>query len=133
MRIYILSGAFAAAVLDQASKRIMLAYFPERVTFNSGIAFGLPVPELVLLVGIPLLLVGFLYWVLSQKRTPDYFLLSILYALILGGGFSNYFDRVFRGSVVDFINIGFWPSFNFADSFLTIGIIGLIIHSLKNE
>lgn len=133
MKKFILPVSAIAATLDQASKWFMLAHFPEYVIFNSGIAFGLPVPNIVLLVGIPLLLAGFLYWILTQKRTSNYFLLSVLYSLILGGGSSNYLDRVFRGSVVDFINIGFWPSFNLADSFLTVGIIGLVISAMRDK
>lgn len=133
MKKFILPGSAIAVILDQASKWFILAHFPGYVIFNSGIAFGLPVPNIVLLIGIPLLLAGFLYWSLTQKKSPDYFLLSTLYSLILGGGLSNYLDRVFRGSVVDFIDLGFWPSFNLADSFLTVGIIGLVIYTIFNE
>lgn len=126
MKKFILPGTLAAVILDQASKWFMLSYFPEYVTFNSGIAFGLRVPEIVLFIGIPLLLSGFLYWVSTQNKTAFHF-------LILGGGFSNYFDRLLRGSVVDFIDFGFWPSFNLADSFLTVGVIGLLLCAMKRE
>lgn len=133
MKKFILPVTLAAVAADQASKWLMLSYFPESVTFNSGIAFGLPVPELVLLIGIPVVLAVFLCWVFTQRISPDYFLLSALHSLVLGGGFSNYLDRLLHGSVVDFINLGFWPSFNLADSFLTIGVIGMIIHAIRDR
>jgi len=54
-------------------------------------------------------------------------------SLILGGATGNLIDRLFRGSVVDFIDVfagrHHWPAFNVADSALTIGI-GLIFIKL---
>lgn len=50
-------------------------------------------------------------------------------SLILGGAVGNLIDRIFRGFVVDFVDIFVgryhWPAFNVADSALTVGI-GLI-------
>ncbi|MCD4690261.1 signal peptidase II [bacterium] len=54
------------------------------------------------------------------------------FGLVLGGAVGNLIDRVRTGAVVDFIDIGFgtlrWPSFNVADSAITIGVIILAIH-----
>ena len=55
------------------------------------------------------------------------------YLLILAGAFSNYFDRMMYGGVIDFIVLSVfgwsWPAFNIADAVILIGI-GLVV--LKN-
>ncbi len=60
--------------------------------------------------------------------------LSILekwsFAFILGGGFGNFFDRVLHHGVFDFLQVFLgkypWPTFNFADAIIDIGI-GLLL------
>ena len=56
--------------------------------------------------------------------------IQIAFSLILGGAFGNLFDRIFRGSIVDFLDFRIWPVFNVADSSITVGITLLFIHSL---
>ncbi len=57
-------------------------------------------------------------------------------ALVLGGALGNIADRLFRapgvlhGAVVDFIKLGPWPTFNVADSAITIGAVLLIAWSV---
>jgi len=43
--------------------------------------------------------------------------------LILGGTAGNLIDRLRLGGVTDFIDIGFWPAFNVADSAVVVGSI----------
>ncbi len=54
-------------------------------------------------------------------------------ALVLGGAAGNLIDRVFMGSVIDFIDFFIdsyhWPAFNVADSAITIGLIMLLFSS----
>lgn len=53
---------------------------------------------------------------------------SILpYLLIISGAASNFADRIFRGAVVDYINVKFFASFNLADSFIVIGALWLVL------
>jgi len=51
--------------------------------------------------------------------------------LILSGAFSNLIDRLCYGCVIDFIDLKFWPIFNLADAFITIGGIMIVICLLK--
>ncbi len=48
--------------------------------------------------------------------------------LQLGGAMGNLIDRIFRGYVVDFVDIGFWPIFNIADLSIVIGVALLAYH-----
>ena len=47
-------------------------------------------------------------------------------SLVLGGAMGNLIDRVWRGHVVDFIDVHVWPVFNVADSAITIGVVLLL-------
>ena len=53
--------------------------------------------------------------------------------LVLVGGFGNLIDRIFRGHVIDFININLFnfPVFNMADIYITVGAIILLIVIIK--
>ena len=61
------------------------------------------------------------------------------YVLVLGGALGNLSDRFFRapgflrGHVVDFVAIGRFPVFNFADSCITIGAILLVWRTLRTS
>jgi signal peptidase II len=55
------------------------------------------------------------------------------FMLILSGISGNLIDRIFYGSVIDFINFKFWPVFNIADSLICIGVIYWIIRILKDD
>lgn len=46
--------------------------------------------------------------------------------LVIAGGASNIIDRVVRGCVVDWIDVGFWPAFNLADAVIVVGV-GMIL------
>lgn len=54
-------------------------------------------------------------------------------ALVLGGALGNLADRLFRapgvleGGVVDFVDVGSWPTFNLADAAITVGVVLLLL------
>ena len=60
---------------------------------------------------------------------------AVALGLVLGVAFGNMADRVFRapgfldGGVVDFVDVGFWPVFNVADSAITVGCLLLLFSS----
>lgn len=61
-------------------------------------------------------------------------LATVALALILGGALGNVHDRIFYGSVVDFIEVHIftyhWPDFNLADSSIVVGACLLFLDSL---
>lgn len=60
---------------------------------------------------------------------------AIALALILGGALGNVIDRIWLGYVVDFIEVyyqqWYWPAFNVADSAISIGVVMIIIDSIR--
>ncbi len=128
--------AFFVAVvfaLDQASKayvRSTLALgesvpregvFRFTHTFNTGSAFGLFSNQTNALIVASVLGIIVLIVLYRQQAKPSMFLRLSL-GLQLGGAIGNLTDRVLRGHVTDFIDVGWWPVFNLADSAIVIGI-----------
>lgn len=93
-----------------------------RITYttNTGGAFGLFSNETFLLVvaaiiGIAILILYLRYLPLGST------VLKIGLGLDLGGALGNLIDRLRVGEVTDFIDFGWWPVFNIADSAITVG------------
>ena len=49
--------------------------------------------------------------------------------LLIGGSLSNLVDRVRLGHVTDFLDVGWWPAFNLADTFIVLGV-GILLATL---
>jgi signal peptidase II len=132
--------AVAVVALDIASKQwavSALADGPVRLgggvrlalTHNKAGAFGLGGAF------VPFLAVAALVLVVAMVTTgtaTEHPLVALALGLVLGGAFGNVIDRVFRapgflrGAVVDFVDLGFWPVFNLADSAITCGCLLLL-------
>jgi signal peptidase II len=72
-----------------------------------------------------------LSWLAWRARSAG---VALSVGLVLGGKLGNLCDRVFRshhGSVVDFITLTHWPTFNVADACITIGGISLVVAQLR--
>ena len=101
---------------------------------NFGISFGLfsglISPWILIILG--LLVVAFIFYLMkSASDTLEEWGLLI----IISGAISNIIDRIFNGYVIDFIYFHyksfFWPAFNFADIYITIGLIMIVINILR--
>ena len=99
---------------------------------NTGafLSFGAGMPEklryALLVVLVSIFLIGFLLFVIRNKMLNS--LAVSASALIIGGGLSNLIDRIInKGSVIDFMNIGFGSIrtgiFNVADLAITAGVL----------
>jgi len=103
--------------------------------YNPGIAFGLNFASGPVYLVLAIIITIFIIWLaIKENRKLSFF----SYCIIIGGALGNIFDRVYRGYVVDFIDIGInenlrWFVFNLADSFITIGIFLLILDSFSKK
>jgi signal peptidase II len=134
-------------VLDQLSKSIVhssmnlydsFAVIPYLLNFtyirNEGIAFGINFPGgKIFFIIFPILITFYLISLLKNKEFEDNPSQIALY-LIIGGAIGNILDRIFRGYVVDFIDVhingNHWYVFNIADSAVTIGLLFLLYSSI---
>jgi signal peptidase II len=106
---------------------------------NTGVAFGLfdnvqSVWKPYILSAMAVIALAVIVYY-SSRMPLDRKLLQLALAIVMGGIIGNFLDRVFRGYVIDFIefhiqNRFYWPSFNFADSAITIGICLLLIDAI---
>jgi len=85
-----------------------------------------------LIIGAVLLLLVFLFFKTLKQKS---FLLTFGFSLIILGGFSNFFDRLYFGYVIDWIRIFILPIsiFNIADVIIIAGIVCLIFHLIKSK
>jgi signal peptidase II len=71
------------------------------------------------------------------KTPPSERFTKIALSLILAGALGNLIDRLFRGYVIDFIDLHVrkyhWPFFNVADSCITIGALALFIAIIRRK
>jgi signal peptidase II len=104
------------------SRRVFGALLSLTRQSNTGAAFGMfPWASEALTVAGVVVSVVLLIWALRSAASHPEFALPL--ALILGGALGNLTDRVFRGEVVDYLDVHFWPVFNLADIALTIGVV----------
>lgn len=98
---------------------------------NTGAAFGLLAAaessiRLPFLVVFSVLAIAFIL-VLIRRLPESEKALTVALAFILGGAVGNLIDRVLYGAVIDFFDFYWssyhWPAFNFADSFITVGVV----------
>lgn len=83
---------------------------------NTGIAFSLPFPRIVVLLATPALLATLL--IFSRKQPAA--------ILIVFGALGNFIDRIFFGHTIDYIRIA-TSVFNFADFLIIAGIIAVVL------
>ena len=151
-RTSLLSLAAAVVLVDQATKhwavnalsdgRVIDVVWTLRFAlgFNSGMAFS-KATGLGPLIGIIATLA--VVWLLASLRKAGSRLSAVGMALVGGGAAGNVADRLFRGdgwfrgSVVDFIDLQWWPVFNVADSAITVGgcllVLGAVFVSRRAE
>jgi signal peptidase II len=148
--------AVLVIVLDQLTKTLILghlqlgdtrpvtSYFNLVRVHNTGAAFsflaGAAGWQRWFFITLGLAATGFIVWML--KRYPDQRLFCMAISLIMGGALGNVIDRALHGYVVDFLQFrfpvlepvfrgGYFPSFNIADSAITLGAVLLVVDELR--
>lgn len=153
MKSTVLWGLFLVLpcyALDQLTKWLILTHLQigEAVTVlpgyfeilhvrNTGAAFGLlqNLPEAyrtIFFFCVTIIACAAILVIFKQSRDDSVFL-KIILCLILAGAMGNLTDRLVHKEVVDFINVHLlsyrWPTFNIADTYISIGMIGLLIYT----
>jgi len=105
-------------LIDQISKFLL------GTTINYGAAFGILQGWRWLFVIISFFVIGSILYYKDKIKSYGYYGIILLFS----GTTGNLIDRLVFGYVRDFIDFGFWPSFNLADSFNTLGVILLVIY-----
>jgi signal peptidase II len=108
---------------------------------NTGVAFGIlssiSSPVKSGLLSLFTAFAAIVVIVYSLRSPAQNRLLQTALALILGGAIGNLSDRLTYGYVVDFLEFYFrayhWPSFNIADSAISIGVALLALEIIRNE
>ena len=115
---------------------IIKHFFSITLVHNTGAAFSILSTNtfFLILVGIIALFLIYLFFIKDKEISKKN---SILYGMLIGGILGNLIDRIFRGYVVDFLDFkifGYdYPVFNFADIFITISIIFIIIDIIRSD
>ena len=144
-KIYFLSLSIFIVLIDQFTKYLMFynkklfinkdfLLFKLDFVKNYGAAFNLFSGSRIFLSLISILFSILLIYLIFRKNTLNLFDLYS-YSFILGGTIGNGIDRIYKGFVVDFINLNIinFPVFNIADISINIGFIFLLYNIFKNN
>ena len=129
-------------LIDQISKILVDKFMPDETVIlqnvlsitkyeNEGIAFGINNQNVSNIALILLVLTIIIRFVITQRKNLT-IKVTVFISMMIAGGISNLIDRIFRGAVFDFIEIGDIPIFNLEDSFIVIGWILFVIDLIKN-
>ena len=144
-KIYFLSLSIFIVLIDQSTKYLMFynkklfinqdfLLFKLDFVKNYGAAFNIFSGSRIFLSLISILFSILLIYLIFRKNTLNLFDLYS-YSFILGGTIGNGIDRIYKGFVVDFINLNIinFPVFNIADISINIGFIFLLYNIFKNN
>ena len=135
-----LSKLAASEWLDYALPQRVFSWFDLTLHHNPGAAFsflsGAGGWQRWLFTGLAIAVSGVLLeWL--RRLPPGRWLLSLALALVLGGALGNLVDRLLHGYVIDFISVHYrewyFPTFNIADSAISVGAALVILDSLLGE
>ncbi len=125
-----------AGLYPEGSIEVIPGLFTLQYVENRGAAFGIFQNGTLILSIVSVLFIAlFVYFVAAKKLSGKLFLTSAV--LVIGGAVGNLIDRIFRGFVIDYLAVSFFPPVcNFADYCITVGAALLlisVIFSLKDE
>jgi len=144
-KIYFLSLSIFIILIDQFTKYLMFynkklfinkdfLLFKLDFVKNYGAAFNIFSGSRIFLSLISIIFSILLIYLIFRKNSLNSIDLYS-YSFILGGTIGNGIDRIYRGFVVDFINLNIinFPVFNIADISINIGFIFLLYSIFKNK
>lgn len=117
---------YVTETLGPDSERRTFGIIPSVLQFryveNTGAAFGIFQDSTTVLVFVSfgvIAVLAIIFWSMIRQSA----LLGFAFGLQLGGAFGNLIDRIRLGYVVDFIDVPRFPTFNVADSGITVGVV----------
>lgn len=138
MRKYLINVTTISVILilpDQLTKyfaqkymvdyEIINGFFSLVYTENEGIAFGLGMPQ-ILIITASIIIIPIIFLMTYKELSPNHWMTKTACSFIIGGALGNIIDRILNGFVIDFISVWKWPNFNLADAFIVIGILLII-------
>jgi signal peptidase II len=134
-----LTKVWATATLEYNTPKVVLPILNITLHHNTGAAFSFLHDaggwQRWLFSGIALVVgAGIAIWMARLKRGQVLLMASL--ALVLAGALGNVIDRLRFGYVVDFISVhygdAYFPTFNIADSAITIGAILMLLDMVRN-
>ena len=144
-KLYFVSLSIFIVLIDQFTKYLMFynkklfvnkdfLLFKLDFVKNYGAAFNILSGSKVFLSLISIIFTILLIYLIFRKNTFNSFDLYS-YSFILGGTIGNGIDRIYKGFVVDFINLNIinFPVFNIADISINVGFIFLLYNIFKNN
>ena len=142
--IYFLIFTLLIFTIDRVSKNSVLKNYSEyqffindyvnlNLIWNTGIGFGILSTNSTLFYNSTTTIIGLVILYLSYVQLFSPKIDKIIYCMIIGGAFGNFYDRLIFQAVPDFIDLHYkefhWFAFNVADIFISLGIIAFIIRS----
>lgn len=129
--IFYISACIGLVILDLVTKllaenfliapfSVIKGTFQLSLSHNTGVAFGIPIPNIIITGLIPFF-IAFVIWLFHKNFNFIDSITKLSLTFILAGSLGNFINRLLIQSVTDFIAFSFWPSFNLADSYITIG------------
>ena len=144
-KLYFLSLSIFIVLIDQFTKYLIsynnklfinkdFLLFKLDFVKNYGAAFNIFSGSRIFLSLISIIFSILLIYLIFRKNTFNLFDLYA-YSFILGGTIGNGIDRIYKGFVVDFINLNIinFPVFNIADISINIGFLFLLYNIFKNN
>ena len=144
-KIYFISLSIFIVLIDQFTKYLMFynkklfinkdfLLFKLDFVKNYGAAFNIFSGSRIFLSLISIIFSILLIYLILRKNTFNSIDLYS-YSFILGGTIGNGIDRLYKGFVIDFINLNIinFPVFNIADISINIGFIFLLYKIFKNN
>ena len=132
-----ITKSIAVSKLDPAEPIKLFWTLQLNLIRNPGASFSIGenlTPYIATVAILASITIAYLGWIETNPRG------MFLYGIVLGGVFGNVIDRIFRsgdgflgGEVVDFIDLQWWPIFNFADVALVIGLPLLLYTRYREE
>lgn len=139
----VLIALFAVIIFDRMLKSYFLYFSGKLFSFfsgflsfhfveNPGIAFSIYLQSSILVAVVSAAIVFLIIYLKKALQKKDYHSALGIIA-ILFGAFSNFYDRIRYGFVIDYIDVKYFTVFNLSDALITAGILYIFFFELRRN